>query len=121
MIINFRKVWQWVQNEGSREAAAPAAPMRGCPACATTAGQSLTGKLKHLVQAHLDAEERWLLKLLLSNYHVNDLCAVLGIGPDAVRNRIVALRVRILTLLNQQQADDTVKRAFHRLVSGPWF
>jgi len=120
MMSALRRFWRWLKREPTPPRP-PIAPARCCPDCRAGAGESLREKLAHVVQSHLDVEERWLLRMLMNGYHLNDLCALLGAGPDAVRYRVAALRAKIMVLLNRQQVDDCVRRTFHRMISGPWF
>ncbi len=121
MMSGLKSIWRWLSGNRANQASPPVPPAKCCPDCLASEGRSLSDRLSHLVQFHLDVEERWLLKLLMSNYHLNDLCVILGAGPDTVRYRVTSLRAKILILLNQQQAQECVKRSFHRLLSGPWF
>ena len=121
MISGFKRFWIWLQRNHSQPPAPPSAPTGCCPECRTSDDRMLADKLAHLVRKHLSVEERWLLKILFSNYHLNDLCALLGAGPDTVRYRVATLRAKIMVLLHQQNMDDCVKRTFHRMISGPWF
>lgn len=121
MISNVKNLWCWLTRRRPPIAAAPTPRPACCHECLTSDGQALADRLTHLVREHLDTEERWLLKLLLNNYHLNDLCAILGSGPDRVRYRVAALRSKMLVLLKHQHADDCLRRSLHRLISGPWF
>lgn len=121
MLSRLKKFWRRLQNSYTPPKVVVTNSVACCPDCVTAEERELSSRVMHLVESHLTADERWLLKMLFSNYHLSDLCAVLGVGPDTVRYRVTALRAKILLLLRRQHADACVKRAFHRLISGPWF